>query len=92
MTVNFMFFSEFPFEDRPEGFLEEFTVLCTVYSFLRFLCIGWSARHGSESELIDACAAAFRLICHSNFGSRVMVTVKKLLADESSDIVRMLAL
>ena len=67
IIVNHMFFSCFPFADRPETPAQEYVSLCIVYSLLRFLCIGHAAMHLSEEELTDACAAALRLIEHTDF-------------------------
>jgi hypothetical protein len=35
MLVNHMFFSGFPFQDRPESLRDEFVALCAVYALLR---------------------------------------------------------
>ena len=67
MLVNHMFFSCFPFQDRPESPAQEYVSLCVVYSLLRFLCIGHAAMHSEENDLTDACAAALRLIEHTDF-------------------------
>ncbi len=91
MFVNYMFFSEFPFADRPEGFLDEFTALCVIYTLLRFLCIGWTAKHPGKNALIDVCAAAFRLICHTNFERRIIALTKELMLSENSDLMRLLS-
>lgn len=67
MMVNHMFFVQFPFQDRPEKLMEEFVALCAVYVLLRFLTVGCMAEREEESELIDVCAALFRLIEHTEF-------------------------
>lgn len=67
MLVNHMFFTCFPFQDRPENMQMEFTVLCVVYTLLRFLALGCTALYEKETDLADICAAAFRLIEHTEF-------------------------
>ena len=67
MLVNHMFFTCFPFQDRPENIQMEFTALCVVYTLLRFLSLGCMALHEKETDLADICAAAFRLIEHTEF-------------------------
>lgn len=67
MLVNHMFFSCFPFEDRPEDMHSEFMAVGAVYTLLRFLSIGYTASHGREEDFTDVCAAAFRLIDHTAF-------------------------
>lgn len=67
MMVNHMFFAQFPFQDRPEKLMEEFVALCAVYILLRFLAVGCMAEKTEESDLIDVCAALFRLIEHTEF-------------------------
>ena len=71
MLVNHIFFSLFPFQDRPESMHSEYVALCAVYAILRFLGLG-SMAEGTvdpwdESILIDGMAAAFRLIDHTEF-------------------------
>ncbi len=67
MLVNHMFFSQFPYQDRPEKLMEEFIALCAVYVLLRFLTLGCMAEKTDETELIDVCAALFRLVEHTEF-------------------------
>ncbi len=67
MMVNHMFFSQFPYQDRPEKLMEEFVALCAVYVLLRFLAIGCMAEKTEECDLIDVCAALFRLVEHTEF-------------------------
>lgn len=67
LLVNHMFFAQFPFQDRPEKLMEEFIALCAVYILLRFLSVGCLYDKTEESDLIDVCAALFRLIEHTEF-------------------------
>ena len=67
MMVNHMFFSQFPYQDRPEKLMEEFIALCAVYALLRFLTVGCMVGKTAESDLIDICAALFRLVEHTEF-------------------------
>ena len=67
MMVNHMFFSQFPYQDRPEKLMEEFIALCAVYVLLRFLTVGCMVGKTEASDLIDICAALFRLVEHTEF-------------------------
>lgn len=67
LLVNHMFFVQFPFQDRPVPLKTEYLALCVVYALLRFLCLGWTAEHPQREAAVDACAAAFRLIDHTDF-------------------------
>ena len=67
MLVNHMFFSTFPFQDRPESMHGEYVALCAVYAIMRFLGLGSMAERQEISGLIDGMAAAFRLIDHTEF-------------------------
>ncbi|MBP3321965.1 MAG: flagellin lysine-N-methylase [Clostridia bacterium] len=67
ILVNHLFFSLFPFQDRPESFKDEYLSFCAIYALMRFLCLGCLAGEYTEERLIDLLAAAFRLIDHTNF-------------------------
>lgn len=67
ILVNHLFFSLFPFQDRPDSFQEECSALCAIYALMRFLCLGCLAEEYSEERLIDLLAATFRLVDHTNF-------------------------
>lgn len=67
MLVNHMFFSQFPFQDRPESMHSEYVALCAVYAILRFLGVGCMAERQDVTALIDGMAATFRLIDHTEF-------------------------
>lgn len=67
MLVNHMFFSQFPFQDRPESLHSEYVALCAVYAILRFLGLGCMAEQQVRSALVDGMAATFRLIDHTEF-------------------------
>ena len=67
MLVNHMFFSRFPFQDRPESMHSEYVALCAVYAILRFLGLGCMAESKEKEALIDGMAATFRLIEHTEF-------------------------
>ena len=67
MLVNHMFFTQFPFQDRPVSLRNEYFALCAVYILLRFVCVGWMAGRENADELVDVAAAAFRLIDHTEF-------------------------
>lgn len=78
MLVNHMFFERFPFQDRPDSLWEEFVAISAVYALLRFLCLGWMAARDDLSDLIDVCAAAFRLIDHTQFDRYASRTLHSL--------------
>lgn len=67
MLVNHIFFSRFPFQDRPESVGSEYLGLCGVYSVLRFLALGGMSGGMTKDSLIDRMAAAFRLIDHTEY-------------------------
>lgn len=67
MLVNHMFFARFPFQDRPVSLIDEFGALCAIYALLRFLGIGWMWNKTDKSAFVDVCAAAFRLVDHTDF-------------------------
>ena len=67
MLANHMFFSMFPFQDRPESMHSEYVALCAVYAIMRFLGLGSMAERREKSCLVDGMAAAFRLIDHTEF-------------------------
>lgn len=78
MMVNHMFFAQFPFQDRPESLQQEYTALCAVYMLLRFLTIGCMADKTAEEDLIDICAALFRLIEHTSFDRYAALMLKSV--------------
>ena len=78
MMVNHMFFAQFPFQDRPESLRQEYTALCAVYMLLRFLTIGYMADKNGENELVDVCAALFRLIEHTSFDRYAALMLKSV--------------
>ncbi len=78
MLVNHMFFSLFPFQDRPESMHSEYVALCAVYALLRFLALGFMATRTAESVLVDVMAAAFRLIDHTEFDRYASHLLKSL--------------
>ncbi len=67
MLVNHIFFEQFPYQDRPMGFRDEFIGLCAGAAFLRFLTMGWLAEHPTREAFVDVCAAAFRVVDHTDF-------------------------
>ncbi len=92
MLVNHMFFVQFPFQDRPESLPQEYTALCAVYMLLRFLTIGWMADKDREEDLIDMCAALFRLIEHTEFDRYAALMLKSVgcaSPDDAENIIRL---
>lgn len=78
LLANHMFFAQFPFQDRPVEMKDEFLALCVVYILLRFLCIGWTAGEKGIDAAADVCAAAFRLIDHTEFDRLAAPILRKL--------------
>lgn len=75
LLVNHMFFSVFPFQDRPDSLKMEFTTLCAVYTLLRFLVLGNCGTDFNKTVLIDTVSAFFRHVSHTDFeryASRLM--------------------
>lgn len=78
LLVNHMFFSRFPFQDRPVSLKDEFVALCAVYALLRFLGIGWMWEKTDESAFADVASAAFRLVDHTAFDRYAAKMMKEL--------------
>ncbi len=78
MLVNHMFFSRFPFQDRPVSLRDEFYALCAVYALLRFLGIGCMWDKHDERDFVDVAAAVFRLVNHTAFDRYAAQMMKKL--------------
>lgn len=92
MLVNHMFFSQFPFQDRPESMHSEFVALCAVYAILRFLGIGSTADKCDKNTLIDGMAATFRLVDHTEFDRYASHILKKLDCTSTEKLYSLLAL
>ena len=92
MLVNHMFFSQFPFQDRPEGLRDEFIALCAVYALLRFLCIGWLWDKADRDAFVDVSAAAFRLVDHTAFDRYAAHLLKNLGCDDWDKIHDLISL
>lgn len=92
MLVNHMFFVQFPFQDRPVALKDEFLALCAVYTLLRFLCISWTAEHPSIEAAADVCAAAFRLIDHTEFDRYAAPILKELGCEEAEPLRELMCL
>lgn len=92
ILVNHMFFSVFPYQDRPEDMRSEVTALCAVYAFIRFLTLGYMADKSDEIQLIDTLAAAFRLIDHTDFDRYSTRLLKQLGCVSPTDLKDIVAL
>ena len=92
MLVNHMFFCQFPFQDRPVPLNDEYLALCAVYALLRFLCLGWVAEHPSPDAAVDVCAAAFRLIDHTEFDRFAAPILHRLGCDDWQHLRQLLCL
>ena len=69
LIVNHMFFSQFPFQDRPLDFEDEFLALVCVYMLLRFLLLGNMGDDFTPVKAADVASAVFRLVEHTEFES-----------------------
>lgn len=90
LLVNHMFFSTFPFQDRPECLRDESVALCAVYALMRFLCLGTVHRMQTPQDLADLSAAAFRLIDHTEFdrlSSRLLRRLQCTSDEQLEDLV-----
>ena len=67
MLVNHMFFTQFPFQDRPVSLADEYRSLVVVYALLRCLLCGCLAEGGDEVHAVDVAASFFRLVEHTTF-------------------------
>ncbi|MBR4081582.1 MAG: flagellin lysine-N-methylase [Clostridia bacterium] len=92
MLVNHMFFAQFPFQDRPVPLKDEYLALCAVYTLLRFLLIGWAAQHETTDAAVDAAAAAFRLIDHTDFDRYAAPILRRLGCDDWQHLWQILCL
>lgn len=92
LLVNHMFFAQFPFQDRPESLPQEYTALCAVYILLRFLTIGCMAESENEENLVDTCAALFRLIEHTSFDRYAALMLKSVGCATANDLENIMRL
>ena len=90
--VNHIFFSVFPFPDRPESMHSESVALSAVYVLLRFLTLGNITKESSDAELIDLVASAFRLIDHTDFDRYASHLLKKLDCTNEERLILLLSL
>ena len=92
MLINHMFFAQFPFQDRPVPLKDEYLALCAVYTLLRFLMVGWAAQHETTDAAVDAAAAAFRLVDHTDFDRYAAPILKRLGCDDWQRLWQILCL
>lgn len=92
LIVNHMFFAQFPFQDRPVPLMDEYLALCAVYTLLRFLCVGWTAEHPRREAAVDVCAAAFRLIDHTEFDRVAAPILRRMGCDDWLHLRQLLCL
>lgn len=64
---NSMIYENFPFVDERSDRTVAYKGLCVCYGLMRIVCIGYTAVHHSEEDLIDAVTALFHLIDHTAF-------------------------
>ena len=88
MMVNHMYFSQFPFQDRPVSLKDETVALYAVYALLRFLTIG--AGDGTHERMTDIAAALFRLVDHTAFDRYAILILKRICGDGS--VIKLLML
>lgn len=98
LLVNHMYFAQFPFQDRPESLPQEYAALCAVYMLLRFMTIGCMADSmgkdatAQEEDLVDVCAALFRLIEHTSFDRYAALMLKSVGCATAADLVNVMRL
>lgn len=92
LLVNHLFFTQFPFQDPPMPLKDEFLAVCATYALLRFLCVGWAANHGTTADIVDAAAAAFRLIDHTDFNRYAANILRKAGCRDRDHILQLLCL
>lgn len=92
LLVNHLFFTQFPFQDRPVCLTDEYLSLCACYALLRFLLLGWTALHPSREAAADVCAAAFRLIDHTDFDRVAAPLMHRLGCDTADSLIALLTL
>lgn len=92
MLVNHMFFSRFPFQNRPVSLQDEFYALCAVYALLRFLGVAHMYGKNDESAFVDVAAAVFRLVDHTDFDRYAAYMLKDLGCDDWDRIHDLLSL
>lgn len=90
VVVNHVFFERFPFSDRHENMWDEYLSLCAGYGLLRFLAVSWMSDKSDEADLVDVCAATFRLIDHSSFDWNAAVLLEWMHLVDEEDMARLL--
>ena len=90
VIVNHVFFERFPFSDRHENMWDEYLSLCAGYGLLRFLAVSWMSDKSDEADLVDVCAATFRLIDHSSFDWNAAVLLERMHLVDEEDMARLL--
>lgn len=71
VLVNHLFFLQFPVSRKAVQQQAEYRSLCAVYGLLCFIAMECTGETDGEVELIDSCAALFRLVEHSSFTAAV---------------------
>lgn len=92
MLVNHMFFSVFPFQDRPVELGEEYLALLSVFALLRFLMIGNAEDENIKVKCIDIAAAVFRLVEHTGFDCYAGPMLKRICGDNYENARRLICL
>lgn len=76
MLLNHLFYEQFPYIDGCQNIWNSYLSLCGVYTFLRYVCLGYMQEKESIDDLVDVCGAAFRVIEHSDFYKKVCSMLK----------------
>lgn len=85
LLVNHMFFTQFPFQDRPVSLRDEITALYAVYAMLRFLSIG--AMDGTLARQADIAAALFRMVDHTAFDRYAVPILRRQCGSRIDDLL-----
>ncbi len=70
ITVNHLFFTRFPFSDARQDFWGEYMALCAAHCVIMYIATICTFNCAGIEPLVDAVAAAFRMIEHSDFDRR----------------------
>ncbi len=77
ILVNHILYEQFPYCETYKTPWDAFIAFCAVYSFIRFIALGYMATRNSKKECVDLLASLFRLIDHSNYDHNAIVLLKK---------------
>lgn len=92
LLVNHIFFSRFPITGRKMAEIDVWKALVLIFALLRFVSIGYTASHSDENGLVDAAAACFRMIDHTEFEPYAAALLRKYAADGDEGVCALLGI